>query len=134
MAVPALTVDQAREYLNSQGLTLPDFVLQLLVGQANSIDACLEGAGYDESTAALIKLYLLSLLAVVQGGRVVTSQRAPSGAARSFQFGTVTERYQGWLGLLRGLDLSNCTAALIPPEPGKARAALFVGSAGCGRE
>lgn len=131
MAVAPLTVEQARQYLSSQGLSLPDFVLELLVGQSNSIDACLEGAGYDAATAGLIKLYLLSLLAVVQGGRLVTSQRAPSGAAQSFQFGTVTERYRGWLGLLRNLDLSNCTGALVPPEPG-AKAALFVGTAGCG--
>lgn len=134
MAVPALTLEQAREYLASQGVTMPAIVLQALLDSVNSIDPCLEGAGYPEGTATLIKLYLLGLLGVVGQGRAVTSERAPSGAARSYQFGQLRDRYRGLLGLLRGLDLSGCTDGLIPPEPGTRSAAIFVGSPGCCHE
>ncbi|HEJ7948966.1 TPA: hypothetical protein SMI10_005264, partial [Serratia liquefaciens] len=50
-----VTIEQAKEYLQSQGITLPDFVLSALVDQANSIQACLD-EHYPESTALLIQL------------------------------------------------------------------------------
>ena len=55
-----VTLEQAKEYLESQGITIPDFVLQALVDQANSIQECLD-AHYPASTALLIQLYLLAL-------------------------------------------------------------------------
>ncbi|WP_425134594.1 DUF7370 family protein, partial [Enterobacter hormaechei] len=56
-----VTLEQAKEYLESQGITIPDFVLQALVDQANSIQECLD-AHYPKSTALLIQLYLLALM------------------------------------------------------------------------
>lgn len=122
-----ITQDQAREYLASIGIALPDFMLTLLLGRVASVEPCLT-ANYDESTAALIQLYLMGILGVVQGDRYVTSQTAPSGASQSYRIGTLSERYRAALSLLNSLDTANCTGALVPAEPG-ASAALFVGRA-----
>lgn len=126
-----LTIAQAREYLASVGIALPDFMLQLLVNKANSIDSCLTGSGYSNGDALLIKLYLIGLFGVVQGDAYITSQSAPSGASRSFRFGTLSERYDANLNLLRGIDKYGCADALIPEKPGKFKAAFFVGRGGC---
>lgn len=129
-----LTLEQAREFLASVGIEMPDFILQLLVNKVNSIDACLIANGVSPDDALLIKFYLLGLLGTVQGDRYVTSQRAPSGAAQSFRYGTLSERYDSFYGLLESVDTYGCATSLIPPKPGEYGAALFVGNGGCGCE
>uniref|UniRef100_UPI0027DC50D8 DUF7370 family protein n=1 Tax=Leptospira borgpetersenii TaxID=174 RepID=UPI0027DC50D8 len=74
-----ITTEQAKEYLKSVGITLPDFILEALVEQANSIQECLD-AHYQPATALLIQMYLLGLMGLGQGDRYISSQTAPSGA------------------------------------------------------
>jgi len=127
-----LTIEQAREYLASLGITVPDFVLQILVSQANGMDECLVGAGYPESTALLIKLYLISLLGLAQGDKFVSSQTAPSGASQSFKYRSLADAWKGQYGLLRSLDKSGCATDLIPPDPtAKAYGGLWTARGGC---
>lgn len=127
-----LTPEQANEYLASVGITLPDFLVVLLVGQANSIELCLE-EHYDDATATLIQLYLLGLLTLAQGDKYISSQTAPSGASRSFRYQDFDDRWNGTLNLLRGLDKYGCTDDLIPDNPTqKAHAGLWVAKGGCG--
>jgi hypothetical protein len=129
-----LTLAQAREYLASVGIVIPDAILQLLVNKANSIDACLTANGVSDDDSLLIKYYLIGLLGTVQGDRYVTSQRAPSGAAQSFRYGSLSERYDSIYNLLELVDLYGCATSLIPAKPGDAHAALFIGQGGCGCE
>jgi len=127
-----LTLEQAQQYLATLGITLPDFLLQILVGQANSIDACLIGAGYPNATALLIKLYLLGLLSIAQGDKYVSSETAPSGASRSYRYKSLGDSWRGVSGLLRGLDKAGCASDLIPPDPtGTAHAGLWIAKGGC---
>ena len=102
-----VTLEQAKEYLESQGITIPDFVLQALVDQANSIQECLD-AHYPASTALLIQLYLLALMGLGQGDKYISSQTAPSGASRSFRYQSFTDRWKASVNLLRGLDKYGC--------------------------
>lgn len=124
-----LTLEQAREYLASLGIALPDFMLQLLVDRANTIQPCLD-LHYDATTSTLILLYLIGMFGVVQGDRYVTSHSAPSGASESFRFGTLTERYKAGLNLLNSLDPFGCAGGLIPALPG-ANAGMWLGRGGC---
>lgn len=127
-----LTLDQAREYLASVGITLPDFLLQILVDHANSIDACLIAAGYSDATALLIKLYTIGLLGLTQGDRYISSQTAPSGASQSFRYQTLADRWNGSWNLLRALDKSGCATGLIPANPtNTAHGGLWVAKGGC---
>lgn len=126
-----LTSEQAKEYLATVGITLPDFLVDLLVGQANSISGCL-AEHYDDATATLIQCYLLGLLALGQGDKYLSSQSAPSGASRSFRYQAFADRWRGTLSLLQGLDKHGCAAELTPPDPTKkAFAGLWVAKGGC---
>lgn len=126
-----VTIEQAKEYLQSQGVTLPDFVLDALVDQANSIQACLD-EHYPASTALLIQLYLLALMGLGQGDKYISSQTAPSGASRSFRYQAFSDRWKGALNLLRGLDKNGCATSIIPPDPtNKAFAGIWIGKGGC---
>lgn len=126
-----LTTDQAKEYLASVGITLPDFLVDLLVGQANSINDCLV-EHYDTATATLIQLYLVGLLALAQGDKYISSQTGPSGASRSFRYQSFADRWKGTLNLLRGLDKYGCASELIPADPTQtAHGGLWIASAGC---
>ncbi|HGE8410802.1 TPA: hypothetical protein ACGD7M_002924 [Serratia marcescens] len=126
-----LTKEKAKEYLESQGITLPDFVLDALVEQVNSIQDCLD-ANYPASTALLIQLYLLGLMGLGQGDKYISSQTAPSGASRSFRYQSFSDRWKGALNLLRGLDKKGCATGLIPPDPtNKAFAGVWIGKGGC---
>lgn len=126
-----ITTDQAKEYLESVGITLPDFMLQALVDQVNSIEECLE-AHYPASTALLIQMYLLGLMGLGQGDKYISSQSAPSGASRSFRYQSFSDRWKGSLNLLRGLDTFGCATSLIPPDPTQqAFAGIWIGKGGC---
>lgn len=81
-----LTIEQAREYLTSVGVNLPEWLLLALLEQVNSVAACLEANGATPGQITLALCYLLGMIGLVQGDRYVTSQRAPSGAAQSFKF------------------------------------------------
>lgn len=126
-----LTVAQAKEYLTSQGIALPDFVLELLVGQTNSINECL-AKHYNDETAAMIQLYLLRLLGLAQGDRYISSQTAPSGASRSFRYQSLQDGFRGARALLMNLDTHGCATGLIPSDPtNTSRAGLWVATGGC---
>ncbi|EMH4108133.1 DUF7370 family protein [Serratia sp. TSA_130.2] len=126
-----VTKEKAKEYLESQGITLPDFVLDALVEQVNSIQDCLD-ANYPASTALLIQLYLLGLMGLGQGDKYISSQTAPSGASRSFRYQSFSDRWKGALNLLRGLDKKGCATGLVPPDPtNKAFAGVWIGKGGC---
>lgn len=123
--------EKAKEYLESQGITLPDFVLDALVEQVNSIQECLD-ANYPASTALLIQLYLIGLMGLGQGDKYISSQTAPSGASRSFRYQSFSDRWKGALNLLRGLDKKGCATVLTPPDPtNKAFAGVWIGKGGC---
>ncbi|MDU1435743.1 MAG: hypothetical protein E6928_20925 [Citrobacter freundii] len=104
-----VTLDQAKEYLESQGITIPDFVLQALVDQANSIQECLD-VHYPAPTALLIQLYLLALMGLGQGDKYISSQTAPSG-----------------------VDKYGCATSLIPADPtaAPAFAGIWIGKGSC---
>ncbi|HEN3625245.1 TPA: hypothetical protein U5E31_001886 [Yersinia enterocolitica] len=126
-----LTADQAKEYLATVGISLPSFVLDALVEQANSIQECLH-ANYTPATALLIQLYLIGLMGLGQGDKYISSQTAPSGASRSFRYQSFTDRWNGSLSLLRGLDKHGCAAAITPPNPNNAAfAGIWIGKGGC---
>ncbi|QKJ12244.1 hypothetical protein HRD68_16810 [Yersinia massiliensis] len=126
-----LTAEQAKEYLATVGISLPSFVLDALVEQANSIQECLD-ANYTPATALLIQLYLIGLMGLGQGDKYISSQTAPSGASRSFRYQSFNDRWKGSLNLLRGLDKNGCATSLIPPDPtNQAFAGIWIGKGGC---
>lgn len=127
-----ITTEQAKEYLKSVGITLPDFILDALVEQANSIQECLD-AHYSPATALLIQSYLLGMMALGQGDKYVSSHTAPSGASESFRYQSFSDRWKGSLNLLRGLDKYGCATALIPADPtaAPAFAGIWIGKGGC---
>jgi len=127
-----LTLEQAKQYLASVGVNLPDYLLLALLEQVNSVGECLTANGATPGQVTLVLSYLLGLMGLAQGDRYVSSQRAPSGAAQSFRFQSVGDRWRGLYALLRGLDKWGCTADLVPSNPeGSARVALWVSKGGC---
>ncbi|HAS1494261.1 hypothetical protein QDQ72_19105 [Enterobacter hormaechei] len=126
-----VTLEQAKGYLQSQGVSIPDFVLQALVDQANSIQECLD-AHYPASVALLIQLYLLALMGLAQGDKYISSQTGPNGASRSFRYQSFPDRWKGALALLRGADKHGCANDLIPSDPtNTAFAGIWIARGGC---
>ncbi|MEI9577217.1 hypothetical protein V5077_21170 [Enterobacter kobei] len=126
-----ITTVQAKEYLESVGITLPDFILQALLEQAGSIQECLD-AHYPPATALLIQSYLLGLMALGQGDKYISSQTGPNGASRSFRYLSFADRWKASLGLLRVLDKYGCATSLIPPDPtNTAFAGIWIARGGC---
>ncbi|CZU51762.1 MULTISPECIES: DUF7370 family protein [Enterobacter cloacae complex] len=126
-----VTLEQAKGYLQSQGVSIPDFVLQALVDQANSIQECLD-AHYQASVALLIQLYLLALMGLAQGDKYISSQTGPNGASRSFRYQSFPDRWKGALALLRVTDKHGCANDLIPPDPtNTAFAGIWIARGGC---
>ena len=109
MATP-ITADDVKGFLSELGYTIPDALLTPILCVVNKITPCLDGAGYDECTAKLILMYAAALMATSSGARRLKSQGAPSGASRSFDYGTDSIT---WLReSLNQLDTSGCTSEL----------------------
>ena len=114
-----ITTEQAKQQLASVGIdNLPDFLIDAMVEQVNSINECLD-EHYSAGTALLIQAHLISLIGMAQGHKYISSQSAPSGASRSFRWANLSDVWRGTLSLLRGLDKSGCTDGLIPADPTK---------------
>lgn len=126
-----LTIEQAQEYLASQGITAPSFVLAAWVEQVNGIQPCLD-KNYSPATALLIQVYLVALMALGQADRYISSQTGANGASRSFRYQGFADRWRGQLALLRGLDKHGCATELIPPDPtNQNHAGIWIAKGGC---
>lgn len=125
-----VTTEQAREYLESQGIDVPDVILSLLVEQANSVNECLD-ANYPASTATLIQLYLIGLLGLTQANKYVSSQTGTNGASQSYSYVDFNQKWKAAHSLLYSLDKNHCTAELVPADPqNTAHAGLWIGKSG----
>ncbi|MEY0133575.1 hypothetical protein AB7V66_20610 [Providencia rettgeri] len=126
-----ITKEQIKEDLAAQGISLPEFILDAFVEQANSIQECLDNH-YSSATAILIQSCLISLMALSKGDKYISSQSAPNGASRSFRYQSFGDRWKAATSLLRGLDKYGCANELIPPDPTQtAHAGLWIAKGGC---
>ena len=101
-----ITVEQARQYLQSQGIdNVPDFILAAWIEQLQQIQDCLD-AHYPASTALLIQAYLLALFALAQADKYISSQTAPSGASRSLEGAVGPAERPGQVRMCDGADSS----------------------------
>lgn len=109
MADP-ITAADVQAFLGELGYSIPGALLDPILCVVNKITPCLDGAGYDDCTAKLILMYAAALMATSSGSRRLKSQSAPSGASRSFDYGTDSIT---WLReSLTQLDTSGCTSEL----------------------
>lgn len=128
-----ITKEQAIEYLEMNGVNLPEFVLDDLLILIGTVDECLHD-NYMPQVADLIELYLLTLISFAQYTKYVSSERAPNGASRSYRFASPQDAWGSISNMLAALDPKGCTASLVPESPYVTHhAALFVGVAYAGK-
>lgn len=109
-----ITKDQLTEFLAQYGVVLPDFMLDAIICQLDTVSACVDG-NYDACTATLIYAYAGAIIAGSAGTRRIASQHAPSGASQSFNYGTMD--FTQLRRTLKSLDSSGCTTDLVGPDP-----------------
>jgi len=118
-----ITTTQAREYLDEVlGVGVPAFLLAAAVERVESAEPAMFAAGYSEATMTLIQSMAVAIICSGGAPRRLTSQHAPSGAARTFSYS------KGDLTALRrtlaALDTAGTVTALVGPDP--AGATLFM--------
>ncbi|HDY8269926.1 TPA: hypothetical protein RRG65_000539 [Klebsiella pneumoniae] len=127
MAVVQITAAQVKQQLSALGYTtVPDFMVDAYLCKLSSIQACLDGAGYDECDQILIQVYAVTLMALTAYTQKIKSQGAPSGASRSFEYG---DNVLNMRDALQTLDKSGCTSEL-PIDVGQ-KVGLFLVVGGC---
>lgn len=126
-----MTFDDVKQYLKGQGLEMPDFVLQAILDSVDTIDLCMNGAGYAAHTKTMIKLYLITLISLSQAMRYMSSASSPSGASISYSYTDPKTAFSNTLGLLRGLDKSGCATDLIPDFDTGKKAGIWIARGGC---
>jgi len=118
-----ITAAQAQSYLDQAlGVGVPAFLVELAITKVATAEAAMDAAGYSETDKTLIQLIAVTLIASLGAPRRITSQHAPSGASRSFQYGKgdLTALYR----LLASLDTAGTVTGLVPPDP--ATSTLFM--------
>lgn len=133
MSDAVILAEKAKKYLESQGITAPDFVIDAWAETATSIQSCLD-ENYSESIALMIQLYLIGMFGLASMDKYISSQTAPSGASQSFRYQSFADRWRSQLSLLRSADKHGCTVGLVPPDPTTTAAGFWVatGNKMCG--
>ncbi|WP_422641352.1 DUF7370 family protein, partial [Xenorhabdus beddingii] len=67
----AITLTDIKPMIAELGFTLPDSVLELLLGRVNERSECMASNGYDESLQKLLLIYATVRLASLSGARKI---------------------------------------------------------------
>lgn len=118
-----ITSTQARQYLDQVlGVGVPDYLLAAAVERVEGVEPDMVAAGYSEATMTLIQSMAVAIICAGGAPRRLTSQHAPSGAARTFSYSksdlTALRR------TLAALDTAGTVFDLVGPDP--AGATLFM--------
>lgn len=126
-----LTKQQAKEILDSLGISPPDVLIDAWLAVFYGLIECMELNGYDKALQLLILTHLITLYGISLGSKYISSQSAPSGASRSFRYNGLHDTFKSNLAMIRMLDKKGCTDGSLPPDPTKKNAALLVAKGGC---
>ncbi|OTA15773.1 hypothetical protein Xbed_03556 [Xenorhabdus beddingii] len=113
--VMQIGIDQVHEQLEMMGFEAPDFVITAAMSVVDSIDDCLDKAGYTDAVMTLIKVYSVILILSAADVRKIASEHAPSGASVSYQY--FADGRKSLLKLLSALDTAGCTDNLPIDRP-----------------
>lgn len=105
-----ITAAQIDEQLSALGYEAASFIIEAYLCKVNKIDACLDGAGYDDCDQLLIKIYAVVLMLASSDVRKISSQSSPSGSSQSFKY--FDDGKASLYSSLMTLDTSGCTSAL----------------------
>ena len=109
-----ITIADLRAFAPS--LEISDASLEVYLCLVNKLDDCLDANYPDDCTQKAIKLNALAHFAQVSEGRFIKSQRAPSGASRSFDYiqGKEGIKLTNYGRMLEMLDTAKCFEGLFP--------------------
>jgi|SRR6478609_6387601 len=125
-----ITVDDVKDGFST---TVSDTEIQMLIDVIDGADACLDANEVPEAKQKILKIYAVRHLLAMQGNGgkgTVKSERAPSGASRSYsdwQGGTGVDA-SPYGAMLKQLDSTGCIVTLL--ESGNRMAFMSVGR-GC---
>lgn len=127
-----MTLENIKAWLDQNGISMPEFMLLSIMASVDDIEDCMINNDYPVHTQSMVKLYLVTLIAMSQAARYMASASSPSGASISYRFTDPKAAFANTLALLRGLDKKGCADGLIPDiDDGKPSAGLWVGKGGC---
>jgi hypothetical protein len=120
-----ISATQARQYLDQAlGVGVPDFILQAAMDRVATAEQAMTDAGYSAPTQILIQSMAVAIIAASGSPRRLTSQHAPSGAARTFKYSgddlTALRR------TLAALDTAGTVTDLLGPDPSSSTLLMVV--------
>lgn len=130
MAV-SISIEQVREFLGADYASIPDSVIETYICLVDKLDDCLDANYPDECVQEAIKLNAAAHFVAVTSGRNLKSQRAPSGASRSFEYYASKEgiRLTQYGRMVQMLDSAECFEKAYPQ--GSQVGVLALGKKGC---
>ena len=105
-----ITLTQVKNELSVMGYSSTDLVLTSTIAIVNNIDGCLDSSGYSDDVIRLIKLYSIVLMLSSSDVKRVSSESAPRGSSRSYQY--FEDGRKSLLATLDALDTKGCTNSL----------------------
>jgi hypothetical protein len=107
---------QAQQYLDQLlGVGSPAFLISSAVEEVEAYESAMAAAGYSEGVQVRIQCMAVALLVAAGDPRRLTSQSAPSGAARGFKYSD--KDLSALRKSLAALDTAGVVSALVGPDP-----------------
>ena len=112
-----ITVEQVREFMGPDYADVPTSTIESYICIVDEIDGCLESS-YSGNTCKQerIKMNGIGHFIAIGSGRVIKSQRAPSGASRSFEYMNKVEglKMTAQGRIIEMIDSAGCFNSLFP--------------------
>lgn len=110
-----ITAAAARLDLKSRGISVSDAVLAAAIEEVEAREDAMFTAGYSEARMVLVQTLAVALIASTGEARQVVSERAPSGAARTFKYPEAG--FSSMRRLLAFWDTAGTVTDLVGPDP-----------------
>lgn len=108
-----VTADQIKEYFETLGITLPDFMYECIAEKVNSIIECMIEAGYSDCDVTMALLIASGLIGIGMGARKVKSHKADI-VSQSYEYDSIEDLQKILLNNLAMYDQNGCTDPVIP--------------------
>lgn len=111
-----ITSAQAAQYLDtSLGIVLPGFIVDAAVAEVAVAEPAMTAAGYSATKQVLVQSMAVTIVAAAGDPRKLSSQSAPSGAARSFK--NADAALTRLRRSLAALDTAGTVTDIVGPDP-----------------
>ena len=111
----AVTKEQIKEFYESAGITLPDYMIDCIVETVNSVEQCMINGNYTACQITMSLSIAAALIGLSMGARKVSSNSVDV-ISEAYKYESLSDLQDILSNNLRQFDPNGCTDSVIPTK------------------